>query len=85
MMMTTRMAAAGNLPLEKGQPIRIKPATFQRVPFNRLTHLRGKVGAVRRVIGREEGRALLEVEVVGVIGVCWDFEVREVRNVGNRI
>lgn len=62
--------------LEKGQPIRLRPATFRRVPFNRLTHLRGKVGAVRRVIGRENGRALLEVEVGGVIGVVWDFELQ---------
>lgn len=66
------------MPLEKGQPVTIKPATFKRVPFDRLRHLRGKVGTVRRVIGREERRALLEVEVGGVIGVVWDFEVREV-------
>lgn len=74
------------MPLEKASPIRLRPATFQRVPFNRLTHLRGKVGTVRRVIGREEGprpeliegRALLEVEIVGVCGVVWDFEVRAI-------
>lgn len=65
------------MPLEKGQPIRLRPSTFWRVPFNRLRHLRGKVGTVRRVIGTEPGRALLEVEVGGVIGVCWDFEVRQ--------
>lgn len=73
--------------LSKGSAITIKPATFHRVPFNRLRHLRGKTGTVRRVIGQEERRplgvpggvrALLEVEVGGVIGVCWDFEVREV-------
>lgn len=62
--------------IDKGQAITIKPATFKRVPFNRLRHLRGKTGAVRRVIGREDGRALLEVEIVGVIGVVWDFEVK---------
>lgn len=65
--------------MKPGLGIRIRPATFKRVPFNRLTHLRGKVGAVRRVIGQEEGRALLEVEVRGVVGVVWDFEIREVR------
>lgn len=67
------------MPLNPGSPIRLLPATFQRVPFNRLKRLRGKLGTVRRVIGREDGRALLEVEVVGVIGVCWDFEVRVVK------
>lgn len=75
------------MPLEKGHPIRLRPATFRRVPFNRLTHLRGKTGTVRRVIGREyilssiegETRALLEVEVMGVVGVVWSFELREVR------
>lgn len=71
--------------LDKGSPITILPATFNRVPFNRLRHLRGKVGTVRRVIGREPTRALVEVEVGGgpigptLIGVVWDFEVREVR------
>lgn len=65
--------------IEKGQLIRLLPATFKRVPFNRLCHLRGKTGTVRRVIGREPGRALLEVEIVGVIGVCWDFEVKVVK------
>lgn len=67
------------LVIEPGSPIRIRPATFHRVPFNRLCHLRGKVGTVRRVIGREPGRALLEVEVCGVIGVVWDFELRPVK------
>lgn len=66
--------------IEKGQPIRIKPATFHRVPFNRLRHLRGKVGVVRRVIGREAARALVEVEVEGVAGVCWDWEVVQIKN-----
>lgn len=65
--------------IEKGSPIRLRPSTFTRVPFTRLRHLRGKTGVVRRVIGREERRALLEVEIVGVIGVCWDWEVREVK------
>lgn len=79
MKMTIRMAAGGNLPLDPGASIRIRPATFQRVPFNRLTHLKGKVGMVRRVIGCEPERALVEVEVMGVVGVVWDFELREVK------
>lgn len=66
-----------NTPLAKGQPIRLKPATFKRVPFNRLMHLRGKVGKTRRLIGDEPGRALWEVEIEGVIGIVWDFEVKE--------
>lgn len=65
--------------IQPGSPIRLRPTTFHRIPFTRLTHLRGKTGVVRRVIGRESGRALLEVEVCGVIGVVWDFEVREVK------
>lgn len=65
--------------LDKGSPVTILPTTFHRVPFSRLKRLRGKVGTVRRVIGREAARALVEVEVGGVRGVVWDFEVREVR------
>lgn len=64
--------------INPGHPILLRPSLFRRVPFTRLPHLRGKPGAVRRVIGREEGRVLLECEIEGRCFVCWDFEVRGV-------
>lgn len=64
--------------LEPGASIRLLPSTLYRVPFDRLPSWR-TLGTVRRVIGREPGRVLVEIELDGYVGVVWDFEVREVK------
>lgn len=70
--------------LSNGASIRIKPATFKRVPFNRLTHLRGKVGRVLRAAHRRPDKTLWEIEVEGVVGLCWEGELREVGTDGRQ-
>lgn len=65
--------------LSKGASIRIKPATFKRVPFSRLTHLRGKVGRILRAAHKCPDKTLWEIEVEGVVGLAWEGELREVK------
>lgn len=60
--------------MKKGAPIRLKHTIFKRVPFDRLPPWH-TLGTVRRIIGREPGRVLLEIELDGYVGVVWDFEI----------
>lgn len=59
-----------------GASITLLPTTFHRPPFSRLPRWHTK-GTVRRVIGRENGRVLLEVELEDECFVCWDSEIME--------
>lgn len=61
--------------LAKDSPIRLRPATFNRVPFTRLRHLRGKTGTVRRAVHNHRGRVLWECEIEGVTVLCWEEEL----------
>lgn len=62
--------------LVPGSPIRIRPATFTRIPFTRLRHLRGKTGTVRRAAHNHRGRVLWEVEIEGVTVLAWEEELK---------
>lgn len=69
----------GDLALNTGASIRLRPATFHRVPFDRLKPW-CTLGTVRRIIGREPGRVLVEIELDGYVGICWEHELSTVED-----